>query len=265
MTGYVSLGHGSFSASAPIRLRSPPLCSTCRRRGPGARPGCAGAGRLGVGLALLTSRIRIAYFAVVMLGLNEITKTIVANVKSVGSSYGLTLPSVNSRSGLLVLLGVAVAVTAFAYGVQRSRWGYGLRAILADEVAAETTGIHRRPQARDVRGERRVHRRDRRDGVVELELRRSLHGVRPDDFVRHAGHGDVRRVRNGGGSGSRRRGDEHRQGGAFDQRAALPAHHLRRAGDRADPVVPWRHRPGVRGNRSKLRSWAWPRASGAAP
>ena len=53
---------------------------------------------LGVGLALLTSRIRIAYFAVVMLGLNEITKTIAANVKSIGSSYGLTLPSVNSRS-----------------------------------------------------------------------------------------------------------------------------------------------------------------------
>ncbi len=36
---------------------------------------------------------------------------------------------------------IAVAVTSFAYAVQRSRWGYGLRAILADEVAAETTGI----------------------------------------------------------------------------------------------------------------------------
>jgi branched-chain amino acid transport system permease protein len=96
-----------------------------------------------VGLVLLTTRIRIAYFAVVMLGLNEITKTIVANTKSIGSSYGLTLPTLNNRFlAYYVLLGLAVAVTAFAYGIQRTRWGYGLKAILADEVAAEMTGIN---------------------------------------------------------------------------------------------------------------------------
>jgi branched-chain amino acid transport system permease protein len=144
MTGYVSLGHGLFFgvgaysfAIATALFNLPPVVGLVLGF---IVPALLG---LGLGLALLTARIRIAYFAVVMLGLNEITKTIVANVKSIGSSYGLTLPSVNSRYlGYYVLLGVALAVTGFAYGVQRSRWGYGLRAILADEVAAETTGIH---------------------------------------------------------------------------------------------------------------------------
>ena len=143
MTGYVSLGHGLFFgigaysfAIATAVFNLPPAT--------GLALGIVVPGLLGflLGLVLLTARIRIAYFAVVMLGLNEITKTIVANVKAIGSSYGLTVPSVPNRFlGYYVLLGIAVAVTAFAYAVQRSRWGYGLRAILADEVAAETTGI----------------------------------------------------------------------------------------------------------------------------
>ena len=143
MTGYVSLGHGLFFgiggysfAIATAVFQLPPVV--------GLALGVVVPGLLGVaiGLVLLTTHIRIAYFAVVMLGLNEITKTIVANVKSIGSSYGLTVPSLPNRYlGYYVLLGIAVAVTSFAYAVQRSRWGYGLRAILADEVAAETTGI----------------------------------------------------------------------------------------------------------------------------
>lgn len=144
MTGYVSLGHGLFFglgayafAIATSILKLPPIIALIF--------GVAVPGLIAflIGLVLLTARIRIAYFAVVMLGLNEITKTIVANVKAIGSSYGLTLPGVTiTNLGYYVLLGIAVAVTAFAYGVQRSRWGFGLRAILADEVAAETIGIH---------------------------------------------------------------------------------------------------------------------------
>ena len=50
------------------------------------RRGGAGADRLRDRARAAHARIRIAYFAVVMLGLNEITKTIVANVKAIGSS-----------------------------------------------------------------------------------------------------------------------------------------------------------------------------------
>jgi branched-chain amino acid transport system permease protein len=143
MTGYVSLGHGLFFgvgaysfAVATAVFKLPPAA--------GLALGVIVPALVAflVGLTLLTARIRIAYFAVVMLGLNEITKTIVANVKSIGSSYGLTLPTLTNRFlAYYILLGLAVTVTAFAYGVRQSRWGYGLRAILADEVAAEMTGV----------------------------------------------------------------------------------------------------------------------------
>jgi branched-chain amino acid transport system permease protein len=143
MTGYVSLGHGLFFgigaysfAIATAVLNLPPAF--------GLVLGIVVPGLIAfvLGLVLLTTRIRIAYFAVVMLGLNEITKTIVANVKSIGSSYGLTLPSLPNRFvAYYVLLGLALAVTGFAYCIQRTRWGYGLKAILADEVAAEMTGV----------------------------------------------------------------------------------------------------------------------------
>jgi branched-chain amino acid transport system permease protein len=144
MTGYVSLGHGIFFgigaysfAVATAVLELDPIIGLLLGA---VVPGIAAAL---IGLVLLTTRLRIAYFAVIMLGLNEIAKTVVANVKSIGSSYGLTLPPLTSRYlAYYVLLGLAVAVTAFAYAVQRLRWGYGLRAILADEIAAETTGIH---------------------------------------------------------------------------------------------------------------------------
>lgn len=143
LTGYVSLGHGIFFgigayafAVATAVLGLDPLQGLILG---GLIPGVTA---LLLGLVLLTTRIRVAYFAVVMLGLNEITKTIVANVKSIGSSYGLTLPPLTNRFlAYHLLLGVAAAVTAITYALQKTRWGYGLRAIVADEVAAEVTGV----------------------------------------------------------------------------------------------------------------------------
>jgi branched-chain amino acid transport system permease protein len=143
MTGYVSLGHGlffgigayTFAIAASIFNLPPAIALVLGLVMPGLIA-------FAVGLVLLTARIRIAYFAVVMLGLNEITRTIVANTKAIGSSYGLTLPNMNSRYlAYYLLLGLAVTVTAVAYGIRQSRWGYGLKAILADEVAAEMTGV----------------------------------------------------------------------------------------------------------------------------
>jgi branched-chain amino acid transport system permease protein len=95
-----------------------------------------------MGFVLLTTRIRIAYFAIVMLAFNEIAKTVFANVKATGSANGLTLPPLPSNLiAYYFLLAVAVGVTLLAWGITRSRWGLGLRAILADEVAAEVSGI----------------------------------------------------------------------------------------------------------------------------
>ena len=143
LTGYVSLGHGLFFgigayafAVTVAKLGMPVIVGFT------AAAVVAGAFSMLLGFILLTTRIRVAYFAIMMLGFNEIIKTVVANTKSVGSSYGLTIPPIGSNLvAYYFLFCVAAAVTALAYTIQCSRWGYGLKAILADEIAAEVTGV----------------------------------------------------------------------------------------------------------------------------
>ena len=143
MTGYASLGQGIFFgmgayafAVSTVLLQWHPVAAFALAA---AVPGI---GAALLGFVLLTTRLRVAYFAIVMLGFNEITKTIVANIKAIGSSSGLTLPPLPSNLvAYYFLLVLAVGVTAVSYVIKRSRWGLGLRAILADEVAAEVTGV----------------------------------------------------------------------------------------------------------------------------
>jgi branched-chain amino acid transport system permease protein len=143
MTGYVSLGHGlffgigayAFAVATAVFGLPPALGLILAALVPAAVA-------VGLGLLLLTTRMRIAYFAVIMLGLNEIAKTVAANVKSIGSSYGLSLPPLTDRFLAYYFLGgLALAASLFALAVQKSRWGFGLKAIIADEIAAEITGI----------------------------------------------------------------------------------------------------------------------------
>jgi len=143
MTGYASLGQGIFFgigayafAVSTVLLKWHPLA------GFALAAAVPAIGALLLGSVLLTTRIRVAYFAIVMLGFNEIAKTIVANIKEIGSSHGLTFaPLASNLVAYYFLLGLAIGVTALAYAIKQSRWGLGLRAILADEVAAEVTGI----------------------------------------------------------------------------------------------------------------------------
>jgi len=143
MTGYASLGQGLFFgigayafAVSTVLLSWPPVAGIV------LAALVSGIGAVFLGFVLLTTRIRVAYFAIVMLGFNEITKTVVANIKAIGSSSGLTIPPLPSNLiAYYFLLGLAVAVTAISYLIKRSQWGLGLKAILADEVAAEVTGV----------------------------------------------------------------------------------------------------------------------------
>jgi branched-chain amino acid transport system permease protein len=143
MTGYVSLGQGLFFgigayafATAMAILGWNPLAAFA------ASVTVAAASALVLGLVLFSTRLRIAYFAIVMLGFNEIAKTIIANTKSLGSSYGLTVPPLSSNLvAYYFLLVLAFVVTGSVYALKYTRWGYGLKAIVGDEVAAEMTGI----------------------------------------------------------------------------------------------------------------------------
>lgn len=143
MTGYASLGQGIFFGIgayafgvSTVLLKWHPVAGVV------LAAVVPGVGALLLGFVLLTTRIRVAYFAIVMLGFNEIAKTVVANIKAIGSSSGLTIPPLPSNLvAYYFLLLLAVGVTAISYAIKQTRWGLGLKAILADEVAAEVTGV----------------------------------------------------------------------------------------------------------------------------
>lgn len=143
MTGYASLGQGLFFGVGAYAFGvSTVLLDWHPVAGIVLAAVVSGAGAVLLGFVLLTTRIRVAYFAIVMLGFNEITKTVVANIKAIGSSSGLTIPPLSSNLiAYYFLLVLAVGVTAITYVIKRTRWGLGLKAILADEVAAEVTGV----------------------------------------------------------------------------------------------------------------------------
>lgn len=142
-TGYFSLGHGLFFgvgaygfALALVKGQLPPLVALI------VGGAAAVLVALVLGLVLMRVRIRIAYFAVLTLGLNEIMKTVVANSATLGESYGFTLPPVpHVAVPYYALLVIALGSIAIAIAVDRSRFGLGLRAILEDEDVAGTSGV----------------------------------------------------------------------------------------------------------------------------
>lgn len=146
LTGYVSFGHAVFFgvgaySGALLLLAGLPwwLCT-------------ASAAFLAVLLALpvgmLTLRLRGPYFAIAMLGLNEvgrITATLWVSLTQGGDGIALTpalLPLLLSM--YYTMLCLAVMATVVIAVVLRSRCGLDLRAIREDEGAAEMLGVNTR-------------------------------------------------------------------------------------------------------------------------
>ena len=101
---------------------------------------------LAVGPLLL--RLRGHYFAIATLGLNEVVSALAANLSGVtGGAAGLSLPlgagtasdaAYRAYFGFVALFAVSLALGIF---LRDSRFGYGCRAIRANEEAAEATGV----------------------------------------------------------------------------------------------------------------------------
>ncbi len=90
-------------------------------------------------------RLRGDYFAISTLGINEAVKVIIINTKQLGEGRGITIhgdiPGYDIH-GLYVFLLVALfAVILTSYLIHRSKLGYGLGAIKADEDVAEAMGV----------------------------------------------------------------------------------------------------------------------------
>jgi len=141
LTGYVSFGHvvffgtGAYTASLLVNAGMPwPLA-------------CLSGGGAGVLLALIIGwpclRLKGPYFAIAMLGLNEVMRVIVSYAEGLtGGGNGLSLPTLDASRSIYYAMGlVAAAVTAVTYAIVTSRFGLRLMTIREDEVAAEAMGI----------------------------------------------------------------------------------------------------------------------------
>lgn len=142
-TGYFSLGHGLFFGIGAYAFA---LSLIKGKFPPGVALLVGGLAPVVVafllGFVLMRVRIRVAYFAVLTLGLNEIMKTAVANSDALGASYGFTIPPVPHLAlPYYTLLFIALGAIATTIAIDRSRFGLGLRAILEDEDVAQETGV----------------------------------------------------------------------------------------------------------------------------
>lgn len=96
-----------------------------------------------------TLRLRGAYFAIGTLALAESAKQLalawdrLTGIPLTGGSAGISLPlSAGYRLFYYVMLALASAVTAAAFWLGRSKFGYGLRAIGENDRLAEASGVN---------------------------------------------------------------------------------------------------------------------------
>ncbi len=99
-------------------------------------------------LGWATLRIRGAYFAIATFAAAEALKQVsleadrVAGFDFFGGSHGLTLPAPPaSEFFYFLLLGFMVFVIGITYFLEKSKFGYGLKAIRESEQAAELSGV----------------------------------------------------------------------------------------------------------------------------
>ena len=142
LTGYVSFGHvaffgaGAYTGAILITKAGWPWLAAALAGGVGA---CAVA--LVIGYPCL--RLKGPYFAIAMLGLNEVLRALVSYFEVLtGGGSGLSLPTLHATVPIYyAMAAIAAGVTLLTYLIITSRFGLRLMTIREDEVAAEAMGI----------------------------------------------------------------------------------------------------------------------------
>ena len=146
--GYVNFGTGAFFAigayTAVVLFKSIGAPLGLQIAGAAALSGL-----LGLGVGLLTLRLRDIFFAIATVAVTVILETVMVNWRYVGGATGLQLlrPGVMepfetyTRMLFVVMALLAVGSVSVARYVQRSWIGRGLRAIRDSEEAAEGCGV----------------------------------------------------------------------------------------------------------------------------
>lgn len=146
--GYVNFGTSAFvgvgiyTAVALVKYAGAPLYLQMLAA---AAVGAA----LGLGVGLLTLRLRGIFFSIATVAVTIIAETLITNWKFVGGATGVQLlrPSVTAPfesyiKMLFVVAAVLVVISvALARYIQVSGIGRGLRAVRDDEIAAECSGV----------------------------------------------------------------------------------------------------------------------------
>lgn len=143
LTGYVSFGHVAFfgagAYTAGILIASSgwswPMASLA---------GGVVAGVLALGIGWPCLRLKGPYFAIAMLGLNEVLRALVSYFEGLtGGGNGLSMPTLDATVPVYYAMGLtAIAVTLASRVIIGSRFGLRLMTIREDEMAAEAMGIH---------------------------------------------------------------------------------------------------------------------------
>ena len=142
LTGYVSFGHVAFFGMGAY--------TTAILVAKAGWPWLLAAGAGGVMAMVLAVvigwpclRLKGPYFAIAMLGLNEVLRVAVSYFEGLtGGGNGLSMPSLDASVRIYYVMGaVAACVTALTWRIVTSRFGLRLMTIREDEVAAEAMGI----------------------------------------------------------------------------------------------------------------------------
>jgi branched-chain amino acid transport system permease protein len=142
LTGYVSFGHVAFFGAGAYTGGI--LIASLGWPWPvAALAGGLAAGVLALAIGWPCLRLKGPYFAIAMLGLNEVLRALVSYFEGLtGGGNGLSLPTLDATVAIYYAMGItALAVTAGARLIIGSRFGLRLMTIREDEVAAEAMGI----------------------------------------------------------------------------------------------------------------------------
>jgi branched-chain amino acid transport system permease protein len=143
LTGYVSFGHVAFFGMGAYTT----AILVAKAGWPWLAASLAG-GVMAMVLAVVIGwpclRLKGPYFAIAMLGLNEVLRVAVSYFEGLtGGGSGLSMPALDASVRIYYAMGLsALGVTALTWRIVTSRFGLRLMTIREDEVAAEAMGIN---------------------------------------------------------------------------------------------------------------------------
>lgn len=142
LTGYVSFGHVAFFGAGAYTAGI--LIGSSGWSWPvAALAGGVAAAVLALAIGVPCLRLKGPYFAIAMLGLNEVLRALVSYFEGLtGGGNGLSLPTLDATVPIYYAMGLtAILVTLLSRVIIASRFGLRLMTIREDELAADAMGI----------------------------------------------------------------------------------------------------------------------------